>query len=659
MADLKRIVKILPPWAGLQNGSFADSTTGWTDTGSTGSSPIFSTSTPNVSYGSQIFPTALRLKRTSATAGGYCRATSSAFRVEAGKYYEPRCVAFGDPGTGTNVTLRCSVEWFQSDGTTSISSAEGLTSSLASGVSSPVEIRTLSPAQAPSNAAYAKVHLTVHNNTGTATIEGYFLDVSMNEIVKDLDDGVTFAAVRDTFAIQQGARGQSLAQRSGRYGGADVASEQQENDKVTWQALVMGSTSDAVVANCETVLVATERANYDLALEWRAGSTKNSTFFPLRGPAEFDLSHEAIRLESGRAEYVTLTFPVAPLTESSLLTTTLASHTQPTVVTALPNSLGTAPNRMDVAFRHSGGSAPAFCLFGWARRPTTALASTVAPFGIIEAESYKSGSLTTWAAIGTDTDYRGSNGIRTTASGAGSASAKYSVDPSTMEPDDFTRNTIDIEVWARVEIDAGVLSPRMTLSLEPAAGTNFGAAQFTPEYGSVGKLLVNKPSSGVKFRPVRLGTLTMPVDVAHPLAWDVRVDGSWSGGSGVFGLDYLVMVPARRRACTRSGVTLDSAYPDYVASISDTNKLIRSDLSGLVASGTGSFGPDSGMGGSTLEPTHGAPPTSGSLGGAFDLVVWPSSVVPDDPVASTAEMAVSHTGVTGKVYVRQRHYLVR
>ena len=96
-------------------------------------------------------------------------------------------------------------------------------------------------------------------------------------------------------------------------------------------------------------------------------------------------------------------------------------------------------------------------------------------------------------------------------------------------------------------------------------------------------------------------------------------------------LDYLVLVPARRRACTRTGVALDATYPDYIASTSDTNKLIRHDLSGLVASGSGAFGPDAGMGGSTLEPTHQPRPEIGTLGGAFDLLVWPSSVVPDDP----------------------------
>lgn len=655
MADRKRIVGILPPWAGVQNPCFDDSTNDWTDTGSTGSSPVFASSSQNLSYGSQLFPNALRMKRTSATGGGYCRATSGLIRIVPSRTFVARAIAWGDPGTGSNVTLAVRLETFQSDGTTSLGVAETSTSALASGVSSPGELEV--KVVAGSSAQYAKIHLAMVNTTGTATIESFFTDVSLMEQVFDLDDGLYYAAVRDTFQIQQGGRGQALAQRSGRYGGADVASEQQENDKVTWQALVRGTTSDAVVAACEAVLVATERSNYDLTFEWRAGSVLNSTFFPLRGPAEFELSHESIRLESGRAEYVTLTFPVAPLTDSTLITSTIASHTQPTVITTLPNSLGTAPNRMDVSFRHSGGTAPAFCLFAWARRPTTPLSSSVAPFGIIEAETGT--NLATWSTSGTYTNYRGTAGIKTTVSAAGTASATFAVDPSTMEPDDFTRGTIDIEVWGRTEIDAGVTSPRLTLSLEPFAGAGFGASQYTPEYGSVGKLLVNKPSSGAKFRPVRLGTLTMPVNPAYPLKWNIKVAASWAGGSGVFGLDYLVLVPARRRACTRTGVALDAAYPDYIASTSDTNKLIRHDLSGLVASGSGNFGPDMGMGGSTLEPTHQPRADAASTGGAFDLLVWPSSVVPDDPVASSTDMAVSHTGVTGKVYVQQRHYLVR
>ena len=72
--------------------------------------------------------------------------------------------------------------------------------------------------------------------------------------------------------------------------------------------------------------------------------------------------------------------------------------------------------------------------------------------------------------------------------------------------------------------------------------------------GSGGKLLVNKPKLGREVPPVRLRYVTMPVDYGQPLKWNVKVAASWAGGSGVFRLDYLVLVPARRHmhACARA-----------------------------------------------------------------------------------------------------------
>ena len=116
MADRKRIIGIFPPWAGLQNGSFADGTNNWTDTGSTGSSPVFNTVSVNAQYGSQIFPTALHLKRTSATAGGYCRATSDLIRIQPNRKYVARAVAYGNPGTATSETLLFSTPAVQAVG---------------------------------------------------------------------------------------------------------------------------------------------------------------------------------------------------------------------------------------------------------------------------------------------------------------------------------------------------------------------------------------------------------------------------------------------------------------------------------------------------------------------------------------------------------------
>ena len=467
--------------------------------------------------------------------------------------------------------------------------------------------------------------------------------------LKDVDDAADFASVRGSFQVKQGARKQSLAQQTRRYGGALVAGESHENDKVTWKALVRGSTTDEVIQNTEAMLLVTERPRWDVFFEFRPSNATASTYYAVRGPAEFDLTYEWAQLAGAQSMYVDVSIPVEPLARGDLATQTISSTTMPAVVSLGTAVGGNAAALTDVALRWSGGTLPpVWCLLAWTKRPGTPLASSVAPFGLIEAETAV--DLSTWAAIGTDTDYRGSNGIRCTTSGAGTASASWVVDPSVMQPDEFTAGTIDIEVWARIEIDAAVVSPKFTLSLVPYEGSSFGAVQYDPLDGSAGKLLVNLPSSGVKFRPVRLGVLTMPVDPAQPLKWKVKLDASWAAGSsGVLGVDYLPMVPARARAACRTGVELNSAYPRYVASTGDTNKLIRSDLSGLVAKAAGNFGPDVGMGGEPVE----LPP------GDVDLLVWPSSVVPDDPVESTTEMQEEHTGVTGKLYTWPRFFLAR
>jgi hypothetical protein len=102
--------------------------------------------------------------------------------------------------------------------------------------------------------------------------------------------------------------------------------------------------------------------------------------------------------------------------------------------------------------------------------------------------------------------------------------------------------------------------------LQPFAGTAFGGEQFAAEFGSAGKT-VTKPASGSAFRPVKLGTLSMPVDKAQPLKWNVKVAASWAAGStGNFGLDYLWLVPSRQRALSPTSKPNDSAYPDFIAS---------------------------------------------------------------------------------------------
>lgn len=306
---------------------------------------------------------------------------------------------------------------------------------------------------------------------------------------------------------------------------------------------------------------------------------------------------------------------------------------------------GDAPALCDIQVTPSGGAAPpVWALFGWTRRPTTPMSSTVAPFGLIEAETGT--DLSTWA-VTADADYSGSSGLQATAAGAGTAAAMFAVDPSTLEPDDFAMGDLDLEVWARVELASTLVSPRVTLSARPTAGVSFGAERFTGEFGATGKLLT-VPSSGLRFRFVRLGTLTLASFPDEPVSWTLRVAASWSVGStGVFGLDRLLCVRAKQRAAGPTGKANDANYPKFVASTSETQKIVRSDLSGRVAAPPANPFPDSGLGGSTIE-----------LPSAADVAVKLSSLVPDDPTLDAATEQLSHSA-TVHLDVWPRTFLLR
>lgn len=465
--------------------------------------------------------------------------------------------------------------------------------------------------------------------------------------IKDLADDVNFFSVRDSFTVKAPARKTVMAQQSRRYGGATAVSESHENGAIGWKALVKSTTADNCNLAVEALLGVLESARLDLFFEWRPDGATSSVFYEVRGPAKWQSEYRQVQYAGAFSMMVDIEIPVGPLARVAPSTQTISSTTFPLHKTDLTAIGGDAPALCDVSIRASGGSqAPIWALIGWSKRPSSPLSGSVAPFGIIEAET---GTLSTWAAIGTDANFRGSNGVRVTTSGSGSASAVYPVDPSTMAADQFTRGTVDIEVWARIELGSGVVSPRLTLSLEPNAGSSFGASQYSHEYGSTGKLLI-RPGSGTRYRFVRLGTLTMPVDPVTPLKWNVKVAGTWAtSSSGDFGLDYLVMVPVKQRACGKTGVANDGTAPKFIASTSDTTKTIRSDLSGLVGSAAGNQGRDSGLGGSPIE----LPP------GNVDLVVVLSSVVPDDPTVDTSSMQLSHTSTTGALVITPRYWLVK
>lgn len=478
----------------------------------------------------------------------------------------------------------------------------------------------------------------------------YSEDTGTYTTIKALEDSATIQAVRASTQVKRGQRQQSTGKSQRRYGGSVIAGETVENGEFTRKLLVSGATVDAAIASLEAMFAVLESPRTDLYLAWQPDGATYKTLYEIRGPATWQPEHDWAQLTMAGSIVVTVTIPVAPLATTDSVTDLSASFptTLPAVYSPATAVPGKAPCLATLELRASGGTdPPIWALVGWTKRPGSPLSGSVAPFGLIEAETMA--GLSTWAAIGTDANYSGSNGVRATTSGAGSASGYVVVDPSVMQPDDFTAGTIDIEVWARVELAYTVVSPKITLTLEPNAGSSFGAVQYAAEYGTAGKS-ISVPVSGTRFRFVKLGTVTMPVDQA--LKWNVKLAGSWAGGSsGSFGVDYLILVPARQRAVSRCGVPKDGNYPEFIPGTGDTTKQIRADLSGRIASGTGGKAPHTGLGGAPFE----LPP------GPVDFVIKLSSMVADDPdpPLSTLSEQKTHGLTSGLIRCRPRWFYAR
>jgi hypothetical protein len=260
-------------------------------------------------------------------------------------------------------------------------------------------------------------------------------------------------------------------------------------------------------------------------------------------------------------------------------------------------------------------------------------------FGIVEAEDEVSVS-GGWSQTA-DGDYRGGSGLQVTAAGAVDTQASYAFDATLCDPDDYTSDEVAVEVWARVEIASTLVLPTLILKAQGAASP---LVRYSREYGEAGKPLV-LPSSGTRFRFVRLGTVV----VSRLSAWSLSVQGKADAGStGTLGLDYLIFVPPGARACGPTGKANDASYPDFhTTNSSAATRKIRSDLSGTtIVSGVESA--DQGLGGALLE----IPP------GDRELIVKLSSVAPDDPSSDTSSETLAHAA-TVAVTVTPRWHVAR
>lgn len=325
---------------------------------------------------------------------------------------------------------------------------------------------------------------------------------------------------------------------------------------------------------------------------------------------------------------------------------------------------GTAPALVDVDIAldaSTSGSALPWALLSWWPAPTltpkpwgpTPQGPILPPLGFWDADLDYFG-ITGWspgsaAAAGVS----GANALKDTTVSGGDTFAWYvDVDPSIVEPDDFT-NEIKIELWARLHHSGGLTSLLCTPSAFPVY-TAESAARYTVEWGSAGRLLP-LPTSGLK--TFRLGVLSLPVDKLSRTPWRIRLDfAAGNASTGEFWMDWVASVPARGRATTPTGKANDAAYPGFMKTPTTlaVRRRIYSNMTG--AAGLDTITPD------RMSPSRGL---SGSQivipgGRTPQVMLLTSTQVPDDPTVAAGE----GSGVTDQTFilnlrVQPRYYLVR
>lgn len=270
--------------------------------------------------------------------------------------------------------------------------------------------------------------------------------------------------------------------------------------------------------------------------------------------------------------------------------------------------------------------------------------------GIIPAAAYDpaKGSLaggTAWTQT-TDADYLVGYGPQASGALSTNGNLEFALLPHLFTPDDYTSDEVQVAVFARVEVASTQTSLACAISLAPERGTSYGVRRYG-SYSSVGKALT-LPSSGTRFKPYFLGTITLKVDKSRPRREWLRLAFTNSGAAtGTIGVDYLVVVPIRSCARSQSGDAA-AVVPAFLATTGCT-KVIDADGAGWIVEADGvALTPDDGLGG--VRPRI---PTAGC-----ELLVWPSDMVVDLTDSSASSMSETFTG-TVVVKATPRYHLLR
>ncbi len=297
--------------------------------------------------------------------------------------------------------------------------------------------------------------------------------------------------------------------------------------------------------------------------------------------------------------------------------------------------------QMDDAIVYEGTTAPTFTYGGFG-------------FGIHYARDLDSAKYNEssdgafFATLTADATYLSGYELSGTGAMTTQANLEYFILQHLLTPDDFASGEVDVSIIARCEVASTQTSLNCVASIAPEGGTTFGARKYT-EFRTTGKAFT-LPSGGTVFRNYYLGTVTINVDRINPSRLKLRLAFTNSGAAtGLFGVDFIALVPSHRTALSRSSTTTTNAL-SFLGALLETKK-VNYDLSSTSRNDASyvSNAPikDDGIGGvKILTPNE-----------ACEMLVIPSDTITDLQDSSTASNTKSYTGAVQVSVDPQVHLL--
>jgi hypothetical protein len=463
---------------------------------------------------------------------------------------------------------------------------------------------------------------------------------------------MSIALVKETFKVTAPQRNQQFSSSTSRYGGSIQSSESLANGVVGASLMLSGATATEAIDNWEYIISTLESGDStQYYIRWQPENASNSVYYEVRGLASWQAQYKWIEFQSNKSLVFEVSWPVAPLARGLSTTFSAGSITSPATTSSITVG-GTAPALLDVSVTNPTGK---WAMLSWSKH-TAATTTTskvgytaaIKPFGVLEVES-GTGTYSVCpggtVATGQSDALNGTKANWTIPTSASSATTYMNINPSLMQPDSFSTQTVDLEIWIRAYI-ANTRPP--TLSAFVTDDTS--SVIWTAEYGSAGKAVPAPLSSGWRF--IKAGTITLPTNSTAPFELGVQANFAAGSSAIAYSVDYIVCNPAKARAMSPTGKQAsDPSYPSFNdPSGLTTKKLIKSNLSAQsqASSSTSQYTPSVGLGGNIIEVPV----------GSVDLFFKMSAAVPDDPTSNaTADTLSAATTVAGTI--TPRYYLAR